>query len=230
MRFNNIEEVHEYFSHTTIECLLCGKRLKSLASHLTTIHGVNSDEYRIMFNIPWGRGLSSDATLRKQSVALKKRIDAKDPTLMDIKNVARRGQSAPKRRVRDFELARLKNRSDKISDTRRKATYKKAEQIITIMEIEKLPACYVCHEHKSLGLHNLFAAISKDESLKIRYNNAKKNVQSIIALRSCVTDDQLKQQVISLHNTGSTHREIAETLLISKTSVGRIINRRGQWS
>lgn len=60
--FADLDAVRQYLGEPTIRCLRCGRRFKSISSHLKTIHEMTADEYREMYGIPWTYGLSSPDT------------------------------------------------------------------------------------------------------------------------------------------------------------------------
>lgn len=60
--FTTPEEVDEYFSGDKIVCLRCGKLYKTLGVHLLKIHEMEPDEYRGIYGLPWGHGLSCNST------------------------------------------------------------------------------------------------------------------------------------------------------------------------
>lgn len=70
--FTSIAQVDEYLAGEYITCLLCGKKLKALATHLVKIHGIGADDYRLRYGIPWSYGLvpaiSSDKIARAQKM------------------------------------------------------------------------------------------------------------------------------------------------------------------
>jgi hypothetical protein len=70
------DEVDAYFSGDTITCLLCGRGLRRLASHLPAIHQVSEDDYRKMYGLPWSRGLTSADSRARYSASVKAKIDA----------------------------------------------------------------------------------------------------------------------------------------------------------
>jgi len=55
--FETPEEIYAYLDQELIDCLLCGKQLKSLVTHLSKIHHVDTDEYKTRYGLPYGRGL-----------------------------------------------------------------------------------------------------------------------------------------------------------------------------
>lgn len=56
--FETIAEIDEYFSGNLIQCLECGHMYRALGYHLKS-HGMNADEYKEKYGIPWGYGLIS---------------------------------------------------------------------------------------------------------------------------------------------------------------------------
>lgn len=50
--FQTIEEVRQYFSGNSVECLVCGALRQDLAKHIHFSHGMWEAEYRIRFGIP----------------------------------------------------------------------------------------------------------------------------------------------------------------------------------
>jgi hypothetical protein len=74
--FKTRHEVERYFSGKTIRCLLCGRRFRRLAFHLAAKHGINTDEYKGEFGLPWTRGLTCVESHRNSGWSAKRRIEA----------------------------------------------------------------------------------------------------------------------------------------------------------
>ena len=74
-KFLTPEALSEYFGGATIVCLQCGKRYRTLGVHLKTIHGMEPDEYRDIYGIPWTYGLSCAATTKLHSDDAKMKIE-----------------------------------------------------------------------------------------------------------------------------------------------------------
>lgn len=49
-----------------IECRLCGKRYWQLCVHLSLMHGVSADAYKVEFGLPLGEGLTSERTRQRK--------------------------------------------------------------------------------------------------------------------------------------------------------------------
>jgi len=60
--FSTIAEVRAYLAEPMVRCLRCGRKFKSLSSHLVTIHEMTADDYRHTYGIPWTYGLVSPET------------------------------------------------------------------------------------------------------------------------------------------------------------------------
>jgi hypothetical protein len=75
-KFLTPESLAEYFGGATIVCLQCGKRYRTLGVHLKTIHGMEPDEYREIYGIPWTYGLSCAETSALHADDAKEKIAA----------------------------------------------------------------------------------------------------------------------------------------------------------
>jgi len=64
-KFMSIDEVREYLNQDKIDCLICGRRLKSLSAHLAKIHRLSTDNYKIKYGLPFWQGLTSKGTASK---------------------------------------------------------------------------------------------------------------------------------------------------------------------
>jgi len=73
--FQSIEEVKEYLSGDRITCLLCGKSYKKLLMHTVQIHGVDGDEYKERYHIPWTYGLLTKESSARYSRLMQKRME-----------------------------------------------------------------------------------------------------------------------------------------------------------
>jgi hypothetical protein len=80
------EEVLNYLDGTEIQCLICGKWFKALATHLVRIHETTVDDYKRKYGIPWTYGLICSDSSKKCSLSCKKRIASGDLDLLDLAN------------------------------------------------------------------------------------------------------------------------------------------------
>lgn len=75
-KFSSAEEAEAYVSGAEVTCLLCGKPYKSLGVHILKVHGVNTDHYREMYDIPTRIGLEGAERKKQRQTGC---IFAKEP-------------------------------------------------------------------------------------------------------------------------------------------------------
>lgn len=170
-------EVERYFSGEKIECLICGKLFMALATHLIRVHSMDVDEYKEMFNLPWGHGLVCSATKRKQANALKKRIDNGEKSLQKTKkmhnDIVKKACAVKKRPFRNYQIDRLIDDGNKIRAAQKEKTKKLAIRIIEEMERKKLPLCHVCCQPGQAGMSVLYSACKYYPKVKKKYKEVK---------------------------------------------------------
>ena len=66
-QFQTMNEIAEYRSGASIECLICGKHFQALAHHISRIHDIDPHDYRRRFGIPATYGLTSERSRLKSS-------------------------------------------------------------------------------------------------------------------------------------------------------------------
>lgn len=69
--FTSRQQVIAYLEGDTIECLECGKKFKSLGSHLHRIHQTGGREYKIKWGIPQSASLVTARLRHAQSDLIK---------------------------------------------------------------------------------------------------------------------------------------------------------------
>lgn len=62
-----MEEVREYRSGETIECLECGKHFKRLQRKHLGLHGMSAEDYKLVHGIPWSMSLTSKPSRERSS-------------------------------------------------------------------------------------------------------------------------------------------------------------------
>ena len=91
--FKTMEDVHEYLSGETVECLECGKHLRTLNRHVM-IHGMTADHYKLAHGIPWWISLSTQELRVANELRRKNRFLTSRPRLwseprtMPLRNAA----------------------------------------------------------------------------------------------------------------------------------------------
>jgi len=93
-KFKSTAEVIEYLSGDEIQCLLCGRSFKALPKHLVSIHRIDSDTYREMYDIPWTVGLVCSESSENYKLSIHRRINCGD---LDMVEMARLRKSFKKR-------------------------------------------------------------------------------------------------------------------------------------
>lgn len=63
--FTSPEDIEAYLRDDRIDCLMCGRRFKTLLIHVSKIHEMDEGEYRTRFNIPASYVLAGQATVAK---------------------------------------------------------------------------------------------------------------------------------------------------------------------
>jgi hypothetical protein len=56
--FTSIDAIRAYLIGDKVACLLCGREYVALGGHITTIHNITSEEYKLRFGIPLKYGLA----------------------------------------------------------------------------------------------------------------------------------------------------------------------------
>lgn len=129
--FETMEEVEEYVSGDTIQCLECGRHFKMITGkHLQQMHDITQDEYREKWGIPRTLGLAIAALKEvKRDQALKMHADgvltvdhlpsASDPRTRRPTNqrakASRKAQSELAKRVRPGDHSKLPPGSKRLS-------------------------------------------------------------------------------------------------------------------
>jgi predicted transcriptional regulator len=72
------DEIVDYYKDETIQCLLCGRSLATLAKHLTFIHSTSIEEYKDRYGLPNKRGLTGTTASTAYREAVKKRLENPD--------------------------------------------------------------------------------------------------------------------------------------------------------
>jgi hypothetical protein len=220
------KDVESYYSGDKIECLICGKLFKALATHIVRVHGYTVDGYKQEFNLPWGRGLTSEKTSQKKRDVMLKRLKT-DARLKMTPELMAKAQQAKKRKCRDYDIKRLEGMRKNITAIHKQNSYEKAILILDVAEKLNCPACCVCVLPDMPNFHNLYAACKKHLDIKTRYEKLKKDIPRGVELRTDTSYLDLKNEIISLKENGLTAREIAKEFFISKTTVFRALNNQG---
>ncbi len=223
MQFKNKKEIEKYFEGDKIECLICGKQFKALGTHLLHKHNMEVDEYKKEFGLPWGRGLTSNMTKQKQSMILKDRLET-DHRMVMTQEIMHKGQQASKRQMPKFAKKESSKRCLIMTDKKKKETIKNANKIIDMMEKEGLPACYACLFDDLPGIHTLTGATKYDKITKERYLKVKKQIPSMVELKTGLKKNALVKQIKNMRAEGMIFEDIANYFNIDKKTVINYVN------
>lgn len=80
-----------------IECLICGKKLKAMCSHLVRVHGITVDDYKLRFGLPLTVGILSESTRDK---ARKQALELISQGKLATKEAIEASRAAPRRKER----------------------------------------------------------------------------------------------------------------------------------
>ncbi len=100
--FKSKEEVDAYFASEKIQCLLCGRWFEHIGgTHMIRKHGISADEYREMYGLPWGRGLSGKRNREKRIKQGKKYWG--EGITSDMEQVRRKARKARRRPPQPYQ-------------------------------------------------------------------------------------------------------------------------------
>lgn len=219
--FESKAEVEAYFEGEKIECLLCGRMLKSLSTHLSRIHDVECDEYREKFGLPYSKGLVSSVTSGKCSAGLHRRIERGDKTLMPISQVANIGQQTKNRAL---PLYAQNEHGARITEYNHgyKLSVSSAEEFIEAMEKTRRAQHVIATLPQFANEKAFMLCIEENPQLKERYLVAQSNAVHLLSVDDILTSIGAKGIISNMIKFGLKHRDVAKILNISKTTVTRI--------
>jgi hypothetical protein len=229
-KFQTLEQVKQYFAGETIECLLCGKQYKSLATHIQRIHNVSVDDYKIKYGLPFSIGLVAEETRKKYSNAMLLRIEAGDKTLMPISKVAHKGQQS-KNRFQPFAKHELSERLKQINKSREPITRLQMEQYVSFFEQKKIRPWEIQGRENKFGII-CSATFSRHKNKHKDICDRYEKIISEIPSRR-IGKRRLRLEIIKdveqLKKQGLSSVKIASIVGVGRTTVKRIIKKEGVW-
>lgn len=123
--FTTKAELDAYFAQTPLPCLICGKPFNRLSHHVPRMHGMQLDDYRAAFGIPWGRGLITETVRQKQAAIMnQQREDGILPPAPPPEHIALIQSRAKQRRqvsasvvdVRSLHGLKMHGRTEKLAE------------------------------------------------------------------------------------------------------------------
>ena len=97
-----LKEVREYYSHSKLQCLICGRLRGSLGNHLR-IHGVTVDDYKELYGLPWTVGLAGREAFDNYSKATLIKIEAGHDPSASGERLHKMQQAARNQRTQPFK-------------------------------------------------------------------------------------------------------------------------------
>jgi len=76
--FKTLDQIEDYLGGEKIECLICGKKLSTLGTHLRRMHDWTVEEYKEHFGIPIGRGLVSEKLHQLLQIRAKEKLEVSE--------------------------------------------------------------------------------------------------------------------------------------------------------
>lgn len=225
-----LEEIREYFSGNRILCLLCGKPYKRLAMHLPRCHSVTEDEYRKMYGLPWGRGLTSQSSHEAHSRAsIRCGHGQRLSEATDINNWREKAwQAARKQRTQPFRLEISQSNLSKIQ--RQSIHYPNPDELFdevirhltlgkSLTEIgvtPGLPSSSWVGEFKR-----------KNPLAQKRYEDVVNNLPYVMQAKLESLGSRFWTEVVNLRNKGLSDHRISAQTGVSAMSINRGRRKRG---
>ena len=222
------EEIKNYFRGDRIQCLLCGKPYKSLATHLVRVHGMTVDKYKKRYGLPWVRGLVCDGTRSILKNNMEKRIKEdglKIGVLYMSEKQKRKLWDTPKRKPTPVNKQRFCERGAKVL-----SEYTKMHPA----KIKPIPKSLVNWLARSKRDQKIIKLAKQGQTVRQIYEGLKihkKTVHKILKPLCLVTEKKqiyakvkrLKKKIVRLRNKGKKIREIANIVNRSSTRVQQIL-------
>ena len=222
--FTTKKQIIDYFSGDKIECLLCGRLLKSIGGQHLKSHGTTVLKYKKNFGLPMGLGLVSEKTRETQRISLLKRIHEKKelslqmtPDRMKKAQQSHKKNGFPKYHLAEMKkyskngIIKIKERADKIMgkidwDLFLEEVKKTGLAISSVSKNENMPTATIFYRKKN-----------NDPAFSKKYDQIIKDLTKY---------SLLSKNVIKLTQYGMSQRQISKILPISKTHIARIQKRK----
>ena len=161
--FKSKFEVDRYFSHKKgIQCLICGRFLRSLQNHLQQVHGVSNNEYRERYGLPWRKGLVSKTLSQAHSASITNRIKSGTfKSKPDNKAAVKRILAGFRRHDQPY----LTNTKSEIAKAlnKKKTKYgpKDFQKVLSVMRKKKVTLSEACRNYKFPSKANCIILVGK---------------------------------------------------------------------
>lgn len=220
MKLQTQADVDEYFSHDKLECLVCGRSYKALATHIVRTHDISVDEYKDQFNLPYSSGLVGFTTRGKQRERMRRRVAEGDPSLMPIAKIASLGQQK-KNRFRDYTKLEMGKRMTRHNVDAKTTSQEQMEAYVSYIEQHSTCPWRVTGHERELGIictSTFRRNQGKFPLLRERLDATDKPMNGHTRTRL-----EIKSQVHLLRIQGVALAGIAKIVGIGKTTARRLL-------
>ena len=219
-KFENKQEIYNYFSGDKLQCLLCGKWFQRLPTHLKMIHDIGSDEYREIYGLPWKCGLCGEEfSLKLRKIMKKRRENGFCP---DLDTAREKSKQAKKRQDQPF-FKKIKS-ENLISGNKKRIKYfhEDFENLLKRMLEENKTLNEVCKDvdMPSYSMVRQYSRRNKGfrKALDRTYEKLPFSVQ---ARANKLSVDKFRKAITSLRQSGFWVPEISRFLGVSKSMIRR---------
>ena len=222
-RFENINEIDHYFAGTKIQCLLCGKRFKSLSTHLIRVHEINPDQYKEKYGLPWKRGLCGTMTSKKLSKNMIGRL--KKGFRPPIEAAQRKSVKAMKRQDQPF-FVKVKADNMKIgSEKMKKYTDQDFKNVLGKMLNENKGLNEVCKDADLPHFNAVSKYAKKNPDFRKQLDKTYEQLPySVQAGAGRLPEKKFKEDLKSLKRSGITVADMSRLLGVSRSLIQNRLN------
>jgi len=227
--FDSPQDVYDYLNGVgeykapagRIVCLLCGKTYRKLGTHLLRIHGVEVDEYRERYGLPWTVGVASPDCRERYSKATRKRMEEGWEPGCDADEWAERVAASshrPRAPYREHMACGPLPEPVRISDDvwdeflRRVASGRTPGEVLKDADMP----VYSC----------LYSKRKSDSGFAARYDKTVDDLPFSVQARGEMLGDRFKEAARALRDQGKLYREIADELGVTTMTVFRHLDDR----
>ncbi len=219
-RFSSFKELKEYFDEDRLTCLLCGRDFSNLGNHVSSGHGITTDDYRQRFGIPWTYGLAgkrfrniSSRRLTKLRKAGKVPYAPSPEHINELKKMSRKRRPFVEASRNDSldKLLKLHGRKEKWKAENFEEFLRRVASGRTLAEVGR---------DKDMPHSQTFLKYAAaNEKFKKRYEKIWKNLPYSVQVRANKLGEKFEKDVIRLRRRGYTHAEIASDLGVKTAAV-----------
>jgi len=224
-RFTTKEEIDHYFGENEIQCLLCGKTYRKLGTHLIRTHGVNQDQYRARFALPWSRGLVSRRLSNHFGKIMKERIkNGFDPTPDEA--ATRKSKEVYRRKDQPFQTNLKSERLLRVNKLRVVWHHEDYEKVLSRMTEQQRILGEVCRDKDLPGYTAIHKYRKRNPWFYQRLVDTFNALPYSVQARAQKLSPQFREDVKRLVKAGWSEREIASKLGVTSQDVNHRLNRK----